>query len=875
MRYCTFLIFISIIFNNSLIAQKRIYTTSKIRVNTPKIDGIFDDPAWQNANWDSSFVQHLPREGEPATQRTAFKVIYDENNIYFAVRCFDTAPDSIVKRMARRDGDEGDWVKIMIDSYHDLRTAFSFGVSVAGVKIDEMITNDASFDASWNPIWYAKTSIDSLGWTVEACIPFSELRFGKQDEYVWGLEIGRRLYRKEEISLWQFVSPTAPGYVHLFGELHGIRDIIPKKQREIVPYIAAAIDSYQPDHENPFADGRDYRGNIGLDGKFGITNDLTLDMTINPDFGQVEADPSEVNLTTFETKFSEKRPFFIEGKNILSFNILNGGGPLYNDNLFYSRRIGKTPSYSSDLADNEYIKSPINTSILGAFKLTGRTRKGWSVGVLESLTQKEHAEIDSAGKRRSITVEPLTNYFTACVLKDMNNSNTQIGVMATAVNRDLSDPELASFMHKQAYTAGMSLFHQWKDKTYYVNFITAYSYVEGTQEAIYNTQTSSPHYFQRPGTDYLKLDSTRRYLNGLGGTLQAGKAGNGKWMYTCWITYRSPGFNLNDMGYLNRNDEIQEVAWAGYRQRKPFSVFREFNLNFNQWYATTFGLDERYIGGNAEAYWIFKNYWDVTMGFTRDGKSISTETLRGGPALFYEGDMYYYGHIGTDHRKKIQLYAYSDLFIRDHNTGLAQNYSLGIVIRPSDALSITIEPSFSNRYDKNERVGTPDSIDNSKYIRGSIYQKTLLATVRLSYNISPDFTVEFYGMPFISAGKYSEFKYISNASAADFNKRCVTYAADQISYDEQNEIYDVDENRDGIVDVRFDQPNFNVFDFNSNLVLRWEFRPGSTLYLVWSQNRNKYLNTGYFQPWNDTKTLFGEIYPHDIFLIKFAYRFGL
>ncbi len=493
------------------------------------------------------------------------------------------------------------------------------------------ITNDDNWDSSWDPNWYAKTTVDSKGWTAEIRIPFTQLRFGKQEDYVWGLQLSRRLFRKQEISCWQYVSPNAAGWVHYFGELHGIENITPKKQKDIIPYAVGSYNHYKKEDGNPFAKGKDYFGNVGVDGKFGVTNDLTLDFTVNPDFGQVEADPSEVNLTTFETKFSEKRPFFIEGKNILSFDITNGDGPLSSDNLFYSRRIGKHPSRSLDLADNEYADVPKNTTILGAFKLTGKTRKGWSIGAMESITQKETAKIDLEGVRSRLTVEPFTNYFATRIQKDMNNANTRIGGMITAVNRNITDPGLTNSMNRAAYTGGVNFEQQWKDKTYYFHFNTVFSLLQGSKESITEKQTSAPHFFQRPDANYLKVDSSLTQLSGWGGNLEIGKAGNSKWMYLLWITWRSPGLDLNDIGYMRQSDEIQQVAWAGFRQNEPFSIFRNLGLNFNEWYGLDFGFEKKYLGGNIGAYGTFKNYWNTNIGVSRDNYSLSIEDLKRRP----------------------------------------------------------------------------------------------------------------------------------------------------------------------------------------------------------------------------------------------------
>jgi hypothetical protein len=871
-------VIISILFSLAVISgiysQKKIYTTARITTDPPHIDGIIDEEAWDAVEWDGDFIQRIPYEKNPPSQQTAFKIIYDDENLYVGIRCFDTSPDSIVKRMSRRDGFDGDWIEINIDSYHDLRTAFSFTVNAAGVKGDEAITNDINWDTSWDPIWYVKTGIDSLGWTAEMRIPLTQLRFSLQEEYIWGLQFTRRLYRKEEISNWQFISPNASGWVHNFGELHGIRNIRPQKQKDIVPYVVSRYEHYEKEEGNPFADGRDFIATAGIDGKIGVTNNLTLDFTVNPDFGQVEADPSEVNLTTFETKFKDKRPFFIEGSDILSYDFLPEGSHLSNDNLFYSRRIGRPPARELDLPDSAYEETIKSTTILGALKLTGKTRSGWSIGLLESFTQKEVAEVEEYGQRRKEEMEPFTNYFAARVQKEMNNSNTRLGAMVTAANRDLSDPELDTIMNRTAYTGGINFNHQWKDKTYYFDVMAGFSHLRGNEKAIYEIQTSAPHFFQRTDASHLKADSTLTSLNGFGGTIQYGRAGNSKLQYIALLTWRSPGFHLNDIGYLHNDDEIQEVAWIGYFQHEPFSIFRSLNLNIAQWYGLTFGGERRYIGGSFDAYCDFKNFWELGAGVARGGKFIQTEELRGGPSLLNDGDTQIASYLETDHRKKIRFSFNNIIYILDHNTAFGEYYSIGMTVQISDALNFSVAPTWQKSNNKIAYVDNVDYMEGQRYVRGNINRTQTSVVVRLNYNISPDFTVQYYGMPFIAAGKYCELKYISDSKADDINDRYVHYTEGQIELDGINNIYNIDENNDGTIDYSFYNPDFNHFDFNSNLVIRWEYLPGSTLYLVWSQNRFDERTDGRFSLMNDIKELF-RIYPYDIFLIKLSYRFAL
>ncbi len=414
---------------------KRSYVTAHVNPHAPSIDGKLGDPVWAKVEWQGDFVQREPYEGAKPSERTAFKILFDDKALYVAIRAFDSEPVKIERRVSRRDTIDGDWVDITLDSYFDHLTGFCFGVNAAGVKADQLFVNgglgDNDQDMSWDPIWEVETSVDAEGWTAEMRIPFSQLRFGNKDEQVWGLQVTRGLFRKDETSNWQFIPRNSPGWVHMFGELRGIKGIRPPRQVEIVPYTVGKLQAFRRVPGNPFATGRDKALFGGLDGKIGVTHDLTLNFTVNPDFGQVEADPSVVNLTAFETYYQEKRPFFVEGRNILSFQLMGGDGDNSSDNLFYSRRIGRTPQYARSRRPRRYARA---TNILGAFKLTGKTRSGLSIGVLESVTSKETASISQMAKPKP-DGRALTNYFGLRVQKDYNQGGTTIGGMLTATNR--------------------------------------------------------------------------------------------------------------------------------------------------------------------------------------------------------------------------------------------------------------------------------------------------------------------------------------------------------------------------------------------------------------------------------------------------------
>jgi len=866
---------IMIILSVQLFAQKqdivkRTCRAARVEGSPPVIDGLAVDSAWSKVPWEDNFIQRDPYENTKPSQKTAFKILYDDNNIYVLIRAYDSIPNKIDTRLSRRDDQQGDLVSIQFDSYFDKLTAFEFQVSAGGVKSDGMFIDDGNNeDMTWDPIWYVKTTVDKEGWIAEMKIPLSQLRFGKSEEQIWGLQVLRYIQRKEEYSCWQFIPRNSSGWVHNFGELHGIKNIKPKKQIEIQPYAVAKHETFEKEAGNPFMTGNKSSCTLGLDGKIGVTNDLTLDYTVNPDFGQVEADPSVVNLTGFETYYQEKRPFFIEGNNILSFQMTPGNNGFSSDNLFYSRRIGRPPQLSPDGYD--YVDIPESTAILGAFKLTGKTKKGLSVGVMESMTQNEYATTDIAGVQGKQIVEPFTNYCVSRIQRDFDKGTTRIGAMLTATDRDLSDPE-TKILNKEAYTGGLDFNHNWKDRTYYLNFKFLFSDVMGSKEAITNTQTSSVHYFQRTDATYFKLDTNRTNLLGQGGIIQFGKSGNSHWSYTTWLNWRSPGLELNDIGYLRTADDIFQVAWVQYNKTEPFGIFKQSSINMNQWTGWDFGGNNTYSGGNISVNGEFKNYWYYGLGSNLDGNNRSNSMLRGGPTMKTPGDINGWLSLNTDGRKKIIFgasYSHASGFLNWMNDN---SYYLSIVYRPSDAFKFTFSPYFEIMKTQLQYVATTNYNNIAKYTLASMDQHTLYFSFRLDYCITPNLTLQYYGQPFISSGKYKDFKNVTNSKAEAYNNRFHAFSNDEISYDKTNSIYNIDENEDGITDYSFDNPDFKVLDFISNLVLRWEYMPGSTLFLVWSQNRSGNSSIGKFNPGNDMNGVF-EVYPYNVFLIKFSYRF--
>lgn len=859
--------------DTTTVVPKRSYITKALEdVEPPEIDGFLTDSSWNLVDWTGDFVEQRPDENTPPKYQTKFKIIYDREFLYIGIRCFDAEPDKIVRRLSRRDGFEGDWIGVFIDSYHDKRTAFGFIVTVAGVKADVFESNNGNNeDENWNPIWYTKTQTDEEGWTAELKIPLSQLKFGKAEEQVWGLEVMRRFFREEERSVWQRLPADTPGFVSEFGLLKGLMNIEPQKQMEIQPYMVAKLETYEEEVGNPFKDGKDASINVGLDAKIGITNDLTLDLTINPDFGQVEADPSAIALDGFQIFFEEKRPFFVENKNIFDFAVSKSeaGETFGSDNVFYSRRIGGSPHGFPNTIEGEFVDQPENTPILGAAKFSGKTADGWSIGVLESTTAKKYATIDRAGERREEVVEPLTNYFVGRAQKDFNNKKTFVGGIFTATNRGDLSPEI-DFLTRAAYTGGFDFKHQWNNRDWYAGGDLVWSYIQGSTKAIQNTQESMTHLFQRVDADYLEVDSTRTSLAGTGGNMQLGKIGNGHWKFETGATWRSPGLELNDLGFQRQSDDIRHYTWIGYQSLKPDNTFRKYGINYNHWSVWDFGGNHNNLMFNTNSWQNWKNNWFSNLGVTYQPKQYSNFALRGGPRLRLSPDISFFNGVEMDSRKKLRFNMFQNGNMAFDNSHAAYGVEFGMTYQPLNSLTVSANPSYAINNDKLQFVDNLDFNGSPRYLNGKIEQRTLSMSLRVNYTINPNLTIQYWGQPFVSRGRYANFKLVTDPLAKNFDDRITPFNDNQISLSEN--IYSVDENLDGIVDYKFGDPDFSVVQFRSNLVFRWEYIPGSEIFLVWSQDISQTGNAKEELFQNLEDHIFGQK-PKNIFLIKATYRF--
>jgi len=853
---------------NRLTGNSRTYFATKID-KRPKIDGKLNDLCWDKGQWTGQFVQQIPFQGKSPSQKTDVKILYDENNIYVAFRCYDIGSGKIRSILSRRDVDQGagDIVGIAFDSYHDKQTAYEFNVTAAGQKIDMVHLGAYNLDYNWDAVWDAKAQVNDSVWTAEMQIPFSQIRFAPGKEQVWGLHIWRWIDRFNENSQWKLIPVDAPATVYLFGELKGINGIKPKTNYEFLPYVNSKY--------SPAADPKDrLKFGAGLDGKIGLNSGITLDYAINPDFGQVEADPSVLNLTSYEVFNDEKRPFFLEGNTILDYSIGS------NDILYYSRRIGHEPSVPAALDDVDATKTsiPENTTILSALKITGKTKKGLSMGFVQSFTDKETATFADGtylgNPISKMTIEPFSNYMVGRLKQDFNEGNTVLGGMVTSTVRSIKEDQL-NFLPKSSLVAGVDFEHNWKNRKYYIDFKGFYSDVKGDKEAISRLQLSSVHYFQRPDAEYLDYNSERTSLSGWGGYISGGKR-SGKFRAIGSLNWRTPGVDFNDLGYLYQADLIQQIVKLTYKVSQPKGIIRSYYGEFTQEHDWSFGdITKKNAGSentldrlNLHGFMQFNNLWLVHLNLRRNFNIYDTRELRGGPKLYKSAN--------SDMDLFIQSNSVKDFWggfgprftWYDDNISKASYFTAQLKWQINDRLSILSRSVWSNSIDNDKYVTrVTDLVGNSQYIAGTINRNTISSTLKIEYYLSPEISIQYYGNPYASVVKYSNFREVANASDKRVEER---YTSLQDNLRENNKYQLTRENT--TYSIRNYDVNFQ--EFNSNLVARWEFKPGSALYFVWTNTRpipSGKTNQSVYKSFRGIWDLKSE----NVFMIKFSYWFSL
>ena len=806
----------------------------------PAIDGRNTDAVWQTAQKVSDFMQFSPRAGVAPSQRTEFQVAYDDRNLYVFVRAFDASPDSILHALTRRDQrGPSDQIIVFVDAYNDNRSGFDFNVNPDGVKRDYAISNDGNEDESWNGIWDVATLVDSAGWVAEFRIPLSQLRYADAPSHVFGFGVWRDIERHNERVSWPLYDMTRNGLVSQMGRLDGITGIGSSRAVEVTPYTVAknitrerALSGFERAQQLTF----------GADLKVGITPNVTLDATVNPDFGQVEADPASLNLSAFETFFSERRPFFVEGTGFYQFQ-LNCYAVVdcsTNEGLFYSRRIGRSPALRDDYGD---ATTPTATPIAAAAKLTGRTRSGFSFGVLDAFTQ----HMEGAEGR---TVEPRTNYAVVRAQQDLRGGQSGISLIGTAVNRGL-DEWTNDMMHSNAYAGGASVRNRFGGGNYELTLSATASRVEGSAAAIANTQQNGVHYFQQPGDD-VEFDATRTSMNGHAEQIVFGKFGGGITRFETSLVNQSAGFDVNDLGYLRRADRRNWSTWAALNFNTPRAMYRRLRFNGNHWETwNTSGLRLE-NAWNFNTHMDFKNNWNAHLGGTVDnfGESFCDRCTRGGPPVRQSHGFYPWFGLNGDGRKVLVPSMWVNLARGDEGQSHGTSLEPSLSLRFSSRMQASVGARFS--HDINDAQWYENTVDDAgvtHYTFARLDQNTVSMNLRLNYTLTPDMTFEFYGEPFTTRGEYSEFKEVSGTPEAD---------AYEARYSP-------------LLMPAAEGRGFSFSQLRTNAVARWEYRPGSTVFLVWAHGRQASENRFSDVSWNrDYRELF-ERHPDNTFLIKVAY----
>jgi hypothetical protein len=833
------------------------------------LDGLLDEAAWLSAPATTDFTQEDPAEGQPGTDRTEVRVVYDRDAIYIGARMYQTA--AISSRLGRRDSDIGDSDRfaVSLDTYHDHLMAFRFEVNPSGVKGDGLRGN--SLDLSWNAVWDVATRVDSLGWTAEFRIPFSQLRFGTAEEQTWGLQFARETVRSHEHVVFAFTPKSERGGVARYGHLTGLHGLHSGRRLELLPYATARSERGKVDAANPFRDGTDQFAGAGLDLKYGLTSNLTLSATVNPDFGQVEMDPAQINLSAYEVYYDEKRPFFVEGSDVFDFP---------DDGVLYSRRIGAPPQLG--ISGAAFSDVPRASTILGAAKLTGKTPSGWSLGMLEAITSREEAPfVDEDGARGRAVVAPTTNFFAARARRDLRAGRSTIGGILTAVDRDLSTPGLARSLRSSAYVVGVDFRHETTDRSWSLDGSATGSRIAGSAPVLLAAQRSSARYFQRPDSRFQRLDSAATGMSGYAANLSLSREAGRHWRGGVDLSTTSPGYEINDLGFLSSVDRANASAHLVYVENTPGRLFRQWSV--------TPGIDRHWnYDGDALSNSVslrgsatFANYWSGNLNLRRSGGALDDRFTRGGPVAWLPVGHQIDGRLQSDGRRPLTVGGGGNYW-SDRAGSWRGAGNLDLAVRASSSWNLSLGPSLSRtsyvaQWAGSRMDSTATRTFGVRYLYAGFRQTTLAMAARLNVTFTPELTLETYLQPYISSGDYEGVQELRAPRTFDF----VRYGKDAGTVDRGSDgSYLIDPDAAGPAPAfTIADPNFNYRALRGSAVLRWEFRPGSTIFLVWQQQRSDNLyadastpddEVGRFAFSRDARALFG-LPAENVFLLKVNY----
>jgi hypothetical protein len=811
-------------------SDKRAYA---IRIfEKPVIDGKLNDTIWKKAQPVNDFIEKHPFENVQPGEKTEVRFMYDADNLYIGARMYRAKPDSIVAYVTERDNPGGsERIIISLDTYNDKKTAYSFSLSAKGTRTDYYHSTDAEYDRDYeyNPVWLGKTNIDSLGWTAEFCIPFNQLRFNECDNQIWGLNMDQYTPSSREDIYWVLIPKNEVGWSSRMGKLLGIKGISNTRHIELLPYLTGGttLDNTSEMRNQSLKNRFDGFWNMGLDMKMDISSNMTLTATVNPDFGQIEADPAVVNLTEFETYYTEKRPFFIENRTLFERT---------GTNYFYSRRIGGTPHY---VPIGDKVEMPNTTAILTALKLTGRTGTGMSFGGLSTLANSEYAEVTKAGSTYKTQVEPLTLYNVFRLQQELDKSGSSFGAQITSANRKISDGSvLDSMINKSAYSGGMDFSIFMDNKKYSIDGFVGGSQITGSQSQMLKIQQNSSHYYQRPDATHLKLDSTATSLSGFVGDLNFSKNTGEHWLWTIGIHAETPGLDFNDVGKIMHADQISPVGSLTYRENKPSHWYNSYSYTITS--SNRMNWEYIFLSSSLSQSVTFSLNDDsqisASLGYEFPG--LSDTKTRGGPLMGTAEEtsvgLNYSSDVTKDFRWSL---GYGHIFkniIDKRYDGLSLQFSYSF-----SRLKVSFAPSFEYLFDPEQYVEILESgreaTYGKRYIFGNVKRYTLSSSIQFDYAFTPDLTLVLYAEPFISNGDFVNYGELSERKS--YQLRWYGKTPNTTALEQPNGDYQITDNGDEFTITNRD---FRYLSFRSNLVLRWEWLPGSTLYALAQINNFKY-----------------------------------
>ncbi len=838
-----------------------------------KLDGKLDEPAWASASPVTSFTQYDPTEGAPATEKTEVRVLVGADALYIGAKLYESNPANIRPRLSRRDEPvDGDVFAVTLDSRHDHLTGYYFRVTAGGAMRDAVAGGPNGLDLSWDAVWDAAVFTDSSGWSTEIRIPFSQLPYNRGDR-VWGIQFERYRWNKQEQDFFAFTPKKEVGGVARYGHLIGLGDLPAPSRVELTPYVSTRAEFLEVPAGNPFRDGKDYFGSTGVDLKYRLTSSMTVSATVNPDFGQVEVDPAVVNLTAFETFFPEKRPFFVEGQELFRFGDLRTFNSYGSPTYFFSRRIGRQPHRQIGGPGIAFVDAPQQTTIATAAKLTGKTRTGWSTGILNAVTMPETANFtDPSGAHLHTEVEPLSNYFVGRLRREMRQGNTVVGSMLTAVNRDLHDPALRNLLRSSAYVGGLDLNHSWKNRDWAFDASLAGSEVRGLPSVIAATQQSSARYFQRPDARSFHFDPNLTSLSGYAGQAALIKSGGLHWGGNLAYQFATPGLEVNDLGFQSQADRRALSTDLHYQENKPGRFLRNWLVAGFTNQAWNYDGDITFNNYASFAQGIFNNFAGLFVRADYSAEGFDDRLTRGGPVARQPRSIATDINYFTDRRK---VYSASIDWYRsaDVEGQVAQSYSLQLAVQPRPGVRFSFEPNLQKAHSLAQYVTTSSdplatrTYDN-RYVFATIHQTTLALVTRADWTFTPKASLQLYLQPLISAGDFTSFKELRTPRTFEFD----VYGRDVGTISKSGGVYTIDPDANGATanSIQVPDPNFNFRSLRGNGVFRWEYRPGSALFFVWQQQRVGSEPFGNFDFSRDFRGLVRQ-HPDNVFTIKATY----